>query len=68
MKTILVLLALLILSACSTIQNWTEQEKQTAWIVAAVVVGAVIVAEGREGDIVINNQCHVHPSQKPCQN
>lgn len=53
----------IVLSACTTIENWSEKEKQTAMIVAGIVVGAIIIAEA-EGDDIINDfkeECRALP-------
>jgi len=64
MKGVLLLIVLAIgLSGCTTIDNWTEREKQTAMIVAGVFVGAIIIAEA-EGDDIINEfkeECRALP-------
>ena len=69
MKLIFALLVGLSLSACSTMQDWTEKEKQTAWIVAGVVAAGVIAGELSDGDttVINGNQCVVRPSQGLCK-
>ena len=69
MKLIFALLVGLSLSACSTMQDWTEKEKQTAWIVAGVVAAGVIAGELSDGDttVINGNQCVVRSSQGLCK-
>lgn len=56
MKTLLLIIVLFTLSACA---NMTPRQKQTAYIVGAVVVGAVIISTN-DGDTNIRNDhgCH----------
>lgn len=50
MKKLILIVAIvmaLMLSGCVTMENWTEKEKRTAYIVGAVVtVGVVAIAAG----------------------
>lgn len=65
MKTLLAIFAATLLSGCSTIQNWSEQEKQTAWIVVSVLATGAIVANSHDGDtVIINNNCHANPHKR----
>lgn len=50
MKTILLLITVLSLTACASM---TPREKQTAWIVGAVVVSGILISK----DTVIH-KCH----------
>ena len=62
---LLVLLTVLAISVsgCATIENWSEKEKQTAMIVAGIVVGAVIIAEAQGDDIFneLKEECRALP-------
>ena len=63
MNKILLVLALICISGCATIENWSDKEKQTAAIVASIVVGAIIIAEA-DGDDIINEfkeECRALP-------
>ena len=63
MNKILLVLALICISGCETIENWSDKEKQTAAIVASIVVGAIIIAEA-DGDDIINEfkeECRALP-------
>ena len=63
MKGLLLLIVAIGLSGCTTIENWSDREKQTAMIVAGIVVGAIIIAEA-EGDNIVNelkDECRALP-------
>ncbi len=63
MKTLLLIVVLFILSACA---SWTPREKQTAAIVAGVIIGAVIIAENDGDTTVIHQPCHTHEKHHRC--
>ena len=62
MKKWWIFIALISLTGCA---NMTERERQTAWIVAGIVVGAVIISES-DGDTVINEGCRAHGKNSTC--
>ena len=68
MKTIFILLVILSLSACTAmgeaIENMTEQEKQTAWIVGAVIISGVLIST--DNDATVIRECHGHSHEKHC--
>lgn len=56
MKTLFLIFVLLTLTACA---NMTPRQKQTAYIVGAVVVGAVIISANDDDTNVHNDRgCH----------
>lgn len=56
MKKFWILSCALILMGCASM---TERQKQTAWIVGGVLVGAVIISSG--SDTTVNNvRCQPH--------
>lgn len=64
MKGIFLVIILAIgLSGCTTIENWSDKEKQTAMIVAGVLVGAIIIAEAQGDDIFneLKEECRALP-------
>ena len=56
MKNWILIFVLIGLSACA---NMTPREKQTAYIVGGILIGAVIISSG-DGDKIINKPCHNH--------
>ena len=64
MKNLVLVLVLVGLTACA---NMTERQKQTATIVGAIVVGAVIISANDGDTTVINNKpCHPHNKHHTC--
>lgn len=64
MRNLLLLVILFTLSACA---SWTPREKQTAVIVASVIIGAVIISENDGGTTIIDNKpCHTHKKHHRC--
>lgn len=62
-RLLCLILALIFIFGCATIENWSDKEKQTAAIVAGLVVGAIIIAEA-DGDKIINEfkeECRALP-------
>lgn len=66
MKSFIVVIALLGLTACA---NMTPREKQTAQIVGAILIGAVIISANDSNNITVVNEgkpCHTHPKHHRC--
>ncbi|KKL54238.1 hypothetical protein LCGC14_2267400 [marine sediment metagenome] len=64
MKSLILVLVLIGLTACA---NMTTREKQTAVIVASVIIGAVIISANDGDSTVINNKpCHTHEKHHRC--
>ena len=54
MKTVTLMVTLMLLASCA---NMTPREKQTAAIVGAIVVGAIIIS-ANDGSTHVDNGCH----------
>lgn len=63
MKKWWILCSALILVGCASM---TERQKQTAWIVAGVVVAAVIISDDGDNVTVINEGCHASGKSSVC--
>jgi len=62
MKRFWILSCVMILAGCA---NMTERQKQTSWIVAGVIVGAVIISSGN-GDTIVHNDVKCLPHSYGC--
>lgn len=57
MRILTMLVTLIVFAGCA---NMTEKQKQTNWIVAGVLVGAVIISSGNS-DTIVHKNVHCQP-------
>ncbi len=56
-KLFFAIICLCLMTSCA---NMSEKQKRTNWIVASVLVGAVIISSGN-GDTIVHKNVHCQP-------